>query len=214
MENPSNKVRLKRTTAQIKSLLINAVAQLIASSGYHSLSEANIIKQANVGKQSISLYFGTREKLVEEYLQQENSAGNFDEFLCDPNDPRQVEKLRFLLKYRLEAEYRHLLNKQLLQSVCNPGTSKHKFDPELEPMNPEKTDYLLLSAKHYLSNSAIDYASLTLMLESGIRFLAMKSELKDSIFCGIDTASHTGRERIIYTMKALIDLAFQQKNQK
>jgi AcrR family transcriptional regulator len=214
MENPSNKVRLRRTTPQIKSLLMSAVGHLIANSGYHSLTEANIASQAKVGRQTIALYFGTSERLIEEYLQQDKAAGTFDKFLCDAEDPKQVDKLRFLLKFRLEAEYRGLLNKNHRYSSAGADNPKQKFDPEPDSMNAEKTDFLLLSAKHYFSNSAINYGSLNLMLQSSIKFLASKSELKDSIFHGIDTASYGGREQIIHTLKALIDLAFEQKNQK
>ena len=214
MENSSGKPRLKRTTEQIKLLLMEAVGEIIRTKGFKSLNASNITKQASVARHSIDKYFGTTENLVEQYLQTDDNSVNYSKLLCEPDDVKQVDRLRYVLKSALEKKYRRLLNNQVLHSACASEACETTFKSNMESSKSEEPNFTFVSAEYYFKNKAIDFISLRLILESSVKFLALKSELKDSDFCGVDTASFRGREQIVKTLMGIIDLAFDQKLQK
>lgn len=213
INNPPPVRQKRRTKEQTKLLLIEAVGEIIKTEGYRALSERKIARQAGVSQHQIYKYFETPEKLIEKYLQKENHSEKYEKFMLDPEDAKQVDRLRYLLKSSLEKEYRRLLDNQNLHSLYASEISGKKLRNNIVPENDE-SDFTFLSAEHFFRNKAIDFPSLRFILESGVKFLALKSELKNSKYCGIDMASLEGREQVMRALKGIIDLAFEQKPEK
>ena len=206
-ENKSTKPRLKKTTEQIKLLLLEAVGEIIRNSGYSSLSETEIARQSGLGQHLIGEYFGTAEELVEEYfinqdywIEYENGIMELKEANCD--NLHDMVKAIFEYHYRFYDKHKEMqklivleLNKEAVPLMKDVFRARR----ELETTCFELTD-------EYFRDSSLDFRIVGGVLMYWLDLLVLHPEFRSE--GSFDLLTREGREQIVQSILFIIGSIF------
>ncbi|MEG1377581.1 MAG: TetR/AcrR family transcriptional regulator, partial [Myroides sp.] len=119
----SGKLRDKERT---KVKMIQAVGKVLLKKGYTGLNASSIAKEAGIDKSLVWTYFGSLDKLVEEYIAQRDfwkykAADSINNMLTF-KDGIKAEYMSCLLQFQFQS----LLDDEILQRIMLWGISEKK----------------------------------------------------------------------------------------
>ncbi|WP_346985288.1 TetR/AcrR family transcriptional regulator [Chryseobacterium sp. POE27] len=161
-------------------------------------------------KKLIYEYFGSTEKLIDEYVKTQDywSRMNQNNIEVDVSDGgKELSKVAILNQYEFIKK-----NKEL-QKIILWGLSESK--PILKRIADEREQMgeLLFSniVDPHFKEKSTRYRAIAAILVSGAYYLNLYTAHNASTFCGIDLKSDEGRHEIEKAIAEIIDFAYEEK---
>ncbi len=199
-----------RDKEKTKQKLLGAVGKILRTKGYSGLKVSKIAAVAGFDKKLIYEYFGSTEKLIDEYIRTQDywSKMNQDNIEVDISDGgRELSKMAIL------NQYEHIKKNKELQKIILWGLSESK--PILKKIADEREEMGEMLFKNivdpYFQEKSTRYRAIAAVLESGAYYLNLYTAHNASMFCGIDLKSEEGRKEIEKAITEIIDFAYDQK---
>ncbi|MEC3876370.1 TetR/AcrR family transcriptional regulator [Chryseobacterium salviniae] len=199
-----------RDKEKTKQKLLGAVGKILRTKGYAGLKVSKIAAVAGFDKKLIYEYFGSTEKLIDEYIRTQDYWGkmNQDNIEVDISDGgRELSKMAIL------NQYEQIKKNKELQKIILWGLSESK--PILKKIADEREEMGELLFKNivdpYFQEKSTRYRAIAAVLVSGAYYLNLYTAHNASTFCGIDLKSEEGRKEIEKAITEIIDYAYDQK---
>lgn len=199
-----------RDKEKTKQKLLGAVGKILRTKGYAGLKVSKIAAVAGFDKKLIYEYFGSTEKLIDEYIRTQDywSKMNQDNIEVDISDGgRELSKMAIL------NQYEQIKKNKELQKIILWGLSESK--PILKKIADEREEMGELLFKNivdpYFQEKSTRYRAIAAVLVSGAYYLNLYTAHNASTFCGIDLKSEEGRKEIEKAITEIIDYAYDQK---
>ncbi|MDR6157549.1 MULTISPECIES: TetR/AcrR family transcriptional regulator [Chryseobacterium] len=199
-----------RDKEKTKQKLLGAVGKILRTKGYSGLKVSKIAAVAGFDKKLIYEYFGSTEKLIDEYIRSQDywSKMNQDNIEVDISDGgRELSKMAIL------NQYEHIKKNKELQKIILWGLSESK--PILKKIADEREDMGEMLFKNivdpYFMEKSTRYRAIAALLVSGAYYLNLYTAHNASVFCGIDLKSEEGRKEIEKAITEIIDFAYDEK---
>lgn len=200
-----------RDKEKTKQKLLAAVGKILRVKGYSGLKVSKIAAVAGFDKKLIYEYFGSTDKLIDEYIKSQDywSRVNQENVEVDISDGgKELSKIAIL------SQYENLKKNKELQKIILWGLSESK--PILKKIADEREEMgeMLFSNivdPYFGEEDSVRYRAITALLVSGAYYLNLYTGYNASKFCGIDLKTDEGRQEIEKAIVDIIDFAYQKK---
>lgn len=200
-----------RDKEKTKQKLLAAVGKILRVKGYSGLKVSKIAAVAGFDKKLIYEYFGSTDKLIDEYIKSQDywSRVNQENVEVDISDGgKELSKMAIL------SQYDNLKKNKELQKIILWGLSESK--PILKKIADEREEMgeMLFSNivdPYFGPEDSVRYRAITALLVSGAYYLNLYTGYNASKFCGIDLKTDEGRKEIEKAIIDIIDYAYQKK---
>jgi AcrR family transcriptional regulator len=199
-----------RDKEKTKQKLLAAVGKILKTRGYSGLKVSKIAAVAGFDKKLIYEYFGSTEKLIDEYIRSQDywSKMNESNIEVDTSDGG-----RALSKMAILNQFEHVKRNKELQKIILWGLSESK--PILKKVADEREEigemlFTNIIDPHFKEKST-RYRAIAALLVSGSYYLNLYTGHNASKFCGIDLKTEEGRKEIQNAIEEIIDFAYEEK---
>jgi AcrR family transcriptional regulator len=195
-----------RDKERTKQKLMAAVGKIIKTKGYSGLMVSKIAAVAGFDKKLIYEYFGSTEKLIDEYIKTQDYWSQMSkEIDVDISDGGKE-----LSKIALVDQFESLKKNKELQKIIVWQLSESK--PILKKIIDQREEvgealFTHITDLHF-GDKATNYRAIVALLISGIYHLNLFASHNGTKFCGIDVKSDEGRAEIEQAIKDVIDMAY------
>ncbi|WP_159476435.1 TetR/AcrR family transcriptional regulator [Chryseobacterium sp. 18068] len=192
-----------RDKERTKQKLLNAVGKILKTEGYLGLKVSKISAVAGFDKKLIYTYFGSTDKLIDEYIRSQDYWRKIDEKQIDSNfsasgkTPAEIALL---------SQFEGLkTNKELQKIIIWQISEKRSVLRNLFEQREKVFQGLKSSAKELdFSQQSEEFKTTLAILLAGIHYLNLCTVHNSTTFCGINLKSKEGRMKI---EKAILDIA-------
>lgn len=199
-----------RDKEKTKQKLLAAVGKILKTRGYSGLKVSKIAAVAGFDKKLIYEYFGSTEKLIDEYIRSQDywSKMNQEGVEVDISDGgRELSKLAIL------NQFEHVKRNKELQKIILWGLSESK--PILKKVADDREEigemlFTNIIDPHFKDKST-RYRAIAALLVSGSYYLNLYTGHNANKFCGIDLKTDEGRKEIEKAIVEIIDFAYEEK---
>lgn len=204
-----------KNKARTIQVLLDAVGRIIKTEGHHGLNIKNIADTANVSRKLIYVYFGGLNKLVETYVLSNeywHVPGNEDiaKFLAKGDDFGK-DDIFIILKNQFRSLHTSVeLQKIVLWEISERNDVLRKLADGREKIG----EVLLKVTDKQFQQTGLDIRAVLALLIGGIYYLNLHAAVNGSTFCGIDINKPKGNERVLNSLKTVVDLCYQKSNTK
>ncbi|WP_185274825.1 TetR/AcrR family transcriptional regulator [Chryseobacterium indologenes] len=201
-----------RDKEKTKQKLLAAVGKILRVKGYSGLKVSKIAAVAGFDKKLIYEYFGSTDKLIDEYIKSQDywsnnlTAGNNAEL--DFSDGGKALTKNAVINQFESLKKNKELQKIILWELSEPKPILRKLADEREEM------------RNMIFNSVIDpyfgeekakkFRAIMALLISGAYYLNIHTAANGSTFCGLDMKSEDGRSEIEKAIGEIIEFAYQK----
>lgn len=198
------KIRDKEKT---KQKLIDAVGKILRKEGFTGIKVNNIAEVAGVNKKLIYDYFNGLNGLTKAYLEQVD-FWNLEKRKNENNPIDRLTKEDVLSLLKRDFEF--FDNSLDMQKIILWGLSSKNKTIQMMAHNREKygEELFKLSDIHF-QNSSIDFRALNAIFVSAIYYMVLHAKTMESTICEIDLSEEDGKERILKTIKQLLDWSYE-----
>jgi AcrR family transcriptional regulator len=199
-----------RDKEKTKQKLLAAVGKILRVKGYSGLKVSKIAAVAGFDKKLIYEYFGSTEKLIDEYIKSQDYWTKINQNVeVDLSDGgKELSKLALL------NQFDSLKKNKELQKIILWELSESK--PILRKLVEQREEVGDVMFKHitdpYFGEDATRYRAIMALIISGAYYLNLYTGYNASKFCGIDLKTDEGRSEIEKALVEIIDFAYQKKN--
>lgn len=199
-----------RDKEKTKQKLLNAVGKILKTKGYSGLMVSKIAAVAGFDKKLIYEYFGSTDKLIDEYIRSQDYWSRVDEkeLNVDLSDGgKEMSKIALLNQYESLRK-----NKELQKIIVWELSENRPILKKLFEQREEVGESLFTSITDpHFGEKSDEYRAITALLVAGIYHLNLYTAHNGTTFCGIDTKSEDGRKKIEKAIVDIIDFAYQKK---
>lgn len=198
-----------RDKEKTKQKLLAAVGKILRVKGYSGLKVSKIAAVAGFDKKLIYEYFGSTDKLVDEYIKSQDYWTKF-------NQTEEVDLSdggKELSKTAVLNQFENLKKNKELQKIILWELSESKpILRKLVEQREEVGDVLFqhITDPHFGEN-ATRYRAIMALIISGAYYLNLYTGYNANKFCGIDMKTDEGRAEIEKAIVELIDFAYEEK---
>lgn len=199
-----------RDKEKTKQKLLAAVGKILKTKGYSGLMVSKIAAVAGFDKKLIYEYFGSTDKLIDEYIRSQDYWSKLEQkdIEVDLSDGgKEMAKIALLNQYeglRKSKELQKIIVWELSESrpilkklfEQREEVGEGLFQNITDPFFGEKSD---------------DFRAISALLVAGIYHLNLYTAYNGSTFCGIDTKTEEGRKKIEKAIVDIIDFAYEKK---
>ncbi|UZT98117.1 TetR/AcrR family transcriptional regulator [Chryseobacterium fluminis] len=198
-----------RDKEKTKQKLLAAVGKILRVKGYSGLKVSKIAAVAGFDKKLIYEYFGSTEKLIDEYIRSQDYWSKINQNIeVDLSDGGQE-----LSKLAVLNQFESLKKNKELQKIILWELSESK--PMLRKLveQREEAGGMLFEniTDPYFGEDATRYRAIMALIISGAYYLNLYTGYNANKFCGIDMKSDEGRQEVEKAIVELIDFAYQKK---
>ena len=199
-----------RNRERSEKKFLEAVAKLLKTKGYTALKVNDIAETAGVDKKMIYTYFGGMDGLMDEYLRSQNHWSSMTIEEIEKMKSRADDGGKSFLKEKLWLRFDYLHNnKEALKLLLWRLSETRKSLKKLDDNQEQNGEYVFrLVTNSYFGERAGDFQAIMAILTSGLYYVTMYSYMNGSHFCGIDTKSLEGRERIKKVISFLLECTY------
>lgn len=198
-----------RDKEKTKQKLLAAVGKILRVKGYSGLKVSKIAAVAGFDKKLIYEYFGSTDKLIDEYIRSQDywSKVNQDSVDVDFSDGGKE-----LTKKAVLTQFESLKKNKELQKIILWELSESKpILRKLVEQREEAGEVLLENIiDPYFGDKALRTRAIMALLVSGAYYLNLYTGYNANKFCGIDLKSEEGRKAIEDAIIEVIDLSYQK----
>lgn len=199
-----------RDKEKTKQKLLAAVGKILRVKGYSGLKVSKIAAVAGFDKKLIYEYFGSTDKLIDEYIKSQDYWSKINQNDVDVDlSNGGIE----LTKMALINQFENLKKNKELQKIILWELSESK--PILKKLVEQREEAGEVLFKNltdpYFGEGATRYRAIMALIVSGAYYLNLYTGYNANKFCGIDLKTDEGRKEIEQAMLELIDFAYQKK---
>jgi len=208
--NPEQKTRKTtsgpvREKARTMNKIINAVGKVLKKQGYPGLTIANIAAEAKVDRKLIYTYFENLDNLVETFIEKrdywKSKAKSTISTLLNQDIISQDEMHALLI-----GQFDTVLNDVILQRILQWELSEDKdILRKLADGREDIGEQLIQKYEKGLPKNNSDIRAVLALQTAGLYYLAMHARTNGSTFCGLDLNNIEDQDRIIKTLKQILN---------
>ncbi|MCG7281938.1 TetR/AcrR family transcriptional regulator [Chryseobacterium taklimakanense] len=198
-----------RDKEKTKLRILNAVGKILKAKGYQGLQVTKIATVAGVDKKLIYDYYGSVDKLINEYLKQRDYWNSVSELVetTDINDGGKV-----LAKVLLSGQFDELkknkeLQKIILWELSESKSALKKLADEREAAGEEM--FVSITDRHF-GSGAKKFRALMAILISSSYYLNLHTDVNGSDFCGLNLKDDEDRNLVKSVISEMIDMFFKE----
>lgn len=195
-----------RDKEKTKQKLLNAVGKILKTKGYSGLMVSKIAAVAGFDKKLIYEYFGSTDKLIDEYIKSQDYWSRFEpDSNIDLSDGGKE-----LCKSAILNQFENLKkNKELQKILVWEMSESRPILKKLLDQREEVGEELFKNITDpYFGDKAEDYRAITAILVAGIYHLNLFTGHNGTTFCGIEMKTEEGRKKIEKALVDIIDFAY------
>ncbi|WP_415327036.1 TetR/AcrR family transcriptional regulator [Chryseobacterium sp. MMS23-Vi53] len=198
-----------RDKEKTKQKLLAAVGKILRVKGYSGLKVSKIAAVAGFDKKLIYEYFGSTEKLIDEYIKSQDYWTKVNQNVeVDISDGgKELSKLMVLNQFDNLKKNKEL-QKIILWELSESKLMLKKLVDQREEVGGMLFEHI---ADPYFGEDATRYRAIMALIISGAYYLNLYTGYNASKFCGIDLKTEDGRGEIEKAITELIDFAYQKK---
>jgi AcrR family transcriptional regulator len=199
-----------RDKEKTKQKLLAAVGKILRTKGYSGLKVSKIAAVAGFDKKLIYEYFGSTEKLIDEYIRTQDywSRANQESLHVDIADGgRELSKVAILSQFE-QIKRNKELQKIILWGLSESKPILKKVADDREEMGEQLFTHIV---DPHFKDKSVRYRAIAALLVSGAYYLNLYTAHNASVFCGIDLKSDEGRKEIEKAIIEIIDFAYEEK---
>ncbi|REC44269.1 MULTISPECIES: TetR/AcrR family transcriptional regulator [Chryseobacterium] len=195
-----------RDKEKTKQKLLNAVGKILKTKGYSGLMVSKIAAVAGFDKKLIYEYFGSTDKLIDEYIRSQDYWSKFEPASdIDLSDGgREMSKLAILNQFESLKKNKEL-QKILVWEMSESRPILKKLLDQREEVGEEL--FKNITDPHF-GDKAEEYRAITAILVAGIYHLNLYTGHNGTTFCGIEMKTEEGRKKIEKALVDIIDFAY------
>lgn len=194
-----------RDKEKTKQKLLAAVGKILRTKGYSGLKVSKIAVVAGFDKKLIYEYFGSTEKLIDEYIRSQDYWSKINEDI----DVDFSDGGKELSKKAIINQFEHLKKNKELQKIILWGLSESKpILKQIADQREETGELLLKNIDPFLKEKATRFRAIAALLVSGAYYLNLYTVYNASEFCGINLKTDEGRKEIEKAIIDVIDFAY------
>ena len=195
-----------RDKEKTKQKLLNAVGKILKTKGYSGLMVSKIAAVAGFDKKLIYEYFGSTDKLIDEYIKSQDYWSRFE--LGDDADLSDGGKQ--MAKIAVGKQFDDLKKNKELQKILVWEMSESR--PILKKLMDQREEvgealFKNITDPHF-GNRSEEFRAIAALLVAGSYHLNMFTAHNGSTFCGIDMKSEDGRQKIKKAIEDIIEFAY------
>ena len=195
-----------RDKEKTKQKLLNAVGKILKTKGYSGLMVSKIAAVAGFDKKLIYEYFGSTDKLIDEYIKSQDYWSRFEpDSNIDLSDGGKE-----LCKSAILNQFENLKKNKELQKILvwEMSESRPILKKLLDQREEVGEDLFKNITDPYFGDKAEDYRAITAILVAGIYHLNLFTGHNGTTFCGIEMKTEEGRKKIEKALVDIIDFAY------
>lgn len=198
-----------RDKEKTKQKLLNAVGKILKTKGYSGLMVSKIAAVAGFDKKLIYEYFGSTDKLIDEYIRSQDYWSKFElgEDVDLSDGGREMSKLAILNQFENLKKNKEL-QKILVWEMSESRPILKKLLDQREEVGEEL--FKNITDPHF-GDKAEEYRAITAILVAGIYHLNLYTGHNGVTFCGIEMKTEEGRKKIEKALVDIIDFAYNKK---
>lgn len=195
-----------RDKEKTKQKLLNAVGKILKTKGYSGLMVSKIAAVAGFDKKLIYEYFGSTDKLIDEYIRSQDYWSKFElgEDVDLSDGGREMSKLAILNQFENLKKNKEL-QKILVWEMSESRPILKKLLDQREELGEEL--FKNITDPHF-GDKAEEYRAITAILVAGIYHLNLYTGHNGVTFCGIEMKTEEGRKKIEKALVDIIDFAY------
>ncbi|WP_367864816.1 TetR/AcrR family transcriptional regulator [Pedobacter sp. WC2423] len=196
--------------------LIDAVGDIIRSTGYTGLGVNAIAKNAGVSKKLIYRYFGTVDSLIETYLVERDYWVTFSKKVSDAAVASNKKQTMIEFSSSIfENQFDFFFNEDEMQRIILWEISeKNNILNDLSRKREAMGEELLKLTDPYFKDSDINFRAVSAIIICGIYYSVLHTKKNASTICGLDLNTETGRKEITKAIRKIVELCFGSKKKK
>lgn len=204
-----------RDKSRTMARMVAAVGKVIQKKGYPGLTAPNIATAAGVDKKLVWTYFGSVNKLIEEYVYQKDfwrlaEKGDIEALLKNPDQIGYSE-----IGNLLQSQFDVLLKDKALQKIIHWELGENnKLLRSVADERERVGEQLFSLIMPDFEKSSVDLRARIALILGGTYYLALHAKSNGSLICGIDVNEDEGRERIKSTIQDIILEAYEKADIK
>lgn len=201
-----------RDKEKTKQKLLAAVGKILRVKGYSGLKVSKIAAVAGFDKKLIYEYFGSTDKLIDEYIKSQHywsnnlTAGNNAEL--DFSDGGKALTKNAVINQFESLKKNKELQKIILWELSEPKPILRKLADEREEMGNMIFNSVI--DPYFGEEKAKKFRAIMALLISGAYYLNIHTAANGSTFCGLDMKSEDGRSEIEKAIGEIIEFAYQK----
>jgi len=198
-----------RDKEKTKQKLLNAVGKILKTKGYSGLMVSKIAAVAGFDKKLIYEYFGSTDKLIDEYIKSQDYWSRFElgEDVDLSDGGREMSKLAILDQFENLKKNKEL-QKILVWEMSESRPILKKIFDQREEIGEEL--FKNITDPHFGEESN-RFRAIAAILVAGSYHLNMFTAHNATNFCGINMKSEEGRQQIKNAIEDIIDFAYNKK---
>ena len=198
-----------RDKEKTKLRMLNAVGKILKSKGYQGLQITKIAAAAGVDKKLIYDYYGSADKLINEYLKQRDFWSSLNEIASNTeiNDGGRLLSKRLLSTQFDEFKKNKEFQKIILWELSESKPVLRKLADDREAAGEEV--FVNITDRHFGSESK-KFRALMAILISSSYYLNLHTDVNGSDFCGLNFKDDEDRNVVKSVISEMIDLFFKK----
>lgn len=199
-----------RDKEKTKQKLLAAVGKILRVKGYSGLKVSKIAAVAGFDKKLIYEYFGSTDKLIDEYIKSQDywSQVNQDVDMDFSDGGHELTKMVVLNQFENLKK-----NKELQKIILWELSESKPILKKLVEQREEVGEVLFgnISDPYFGGDAAKRHRAIMALIVSGAYYLNLYTGYNANKFCGIDLKTEDGRKEIEGAIVELIDFAYSKK---
>ncbi|MGK6341328.1 TetR/AcrR family transcriptional regulator [Chryseobacterium sp. DT-3] len=199
-----------RDKEKTKQKLLAAVGKILRVKGYSGLKVSKIAAVAGFDKKLIYEYFGSTDKLIDEYIK---SQDYWSKFSPNIEEEVQIGKGKEALTQGILMQFESLKKNKELQKIIlwELSESKPILRKLVEQREAVGADLFGNVTDPYFGEDAQRFRAIIALIVSGAYYLNLYPAYNASEFCGLDMKTDAGRSEIEKAIVDIIEFAYQMK---
>ncbi|HFK5564655.1 TPA: TetR/AcrR family transcriptional regulator [Elizabethkingia anophelis] len=203
-----------RNKEKTKQKLLNAVGKILATKGYSELKVSKIATVAGLDKKLIYSYFGSTDKLIDEYIKSQDFWANVDdqEIMASgfTDGGQEITTNMILQQYDTLAKNKEY-QKIILWGISETRPSLRKLADDREAVGNPLLDQVI---DPLFKEKSKEYRAILAMLVAGAYYLNLHFAVNGSTFCGLDFNKEEDAKILKEAIATIIDDQYKKLDKK
>ncbi|AJW61610.1 TetR/AcrR family transcriptional regulator [Elizabethkingia bruuniana] len=203
-----------RNKEKTKQKLLNAVGKILATKGYSELKVSKIATVAGLDKKLIYSYFGSTDKLIDEYIKSQDFWANVDdqEIMTSgfSDGGQEITTNMILQQYETLARNKEY-QKIILWGISETRPSLRKLADDREAVGNPLLDQVI---DPLFKEQSKEYRAILAMLVAGTYYLNLHFTVNGSTFCGLDFNKEEDAKVLKDAIATIIDDQYKKLEKK
>jgi AcrR family transcriptional regulator len=203
-----------RNKEKTKQKLLNAVGKILATKGYSELKVSKIATVAGLDKKLIYSYFGSTDKLIDEYIKSQDFWANVDdqEIMTSgfSDGGQEITTNMILQQYETLAKNKEY-QKVILWGISETRPSLRKLADDREAVGNPLLDQVI---DPLFKEQSKEYRAILAMLVAGSYYLNLHFTVNGSTFCGLDFNKEEDAKILKDAIATIIDDQYKKLEKK